>query len=153
MKILTDEHILSAVKDLKAQGIFTCGYVMLGYPGETDADIAVTYYFLKNIELDRINCSITHINAFSPLYRQMLSQGLIKGVEEWENENRSRVYLHSRERLAVLLAIREIFLKKFCKIGRAYEHFTALEYDEDWEFSEEEIAEARIEAREILKKG
>lgn len=151
-KNLTDKHIQQAVRFLKEQGIFTCGYVMLGYPEETDADITTTYYFLKNLKLDRINCSITHINAFSPLYRQMLSQGLINGVEEWEDENRSRIYLHSRERLAVLLAIREIFLREFCAIGRAHEHYTALEYSEDWRFTNEELVTAEIKAKEILGK-
>ncbi|MFH0854292.1 MAG: radical SAM protein [bacterium] len=149
-KNLTDEHIRKAVKALKDEGIFVCGYVMLGYPDETDNDIRRTFYFLKELQLDRINCSITHINAFSPLYRQILSRGLIAGIKEWSDENRSRVYLHSRKRLLILLAIRKIFLQHFCKIGRAHEHYTALEYDDDYTFTEEEILLARAEAKKIL---
>lgn len=150
-KNLSDDKIRSAVKVLKAQGIFVCGYVMLGYPDETDDDTRQTFLFLKELQLDRINCSITHINAFSPLYRHVLAKGLIKGVSEWADENRSRIYLHTRERLAVLLAMREIFLKEFCKIGRAHEHYTALEYDEDWNFTNRELGIARAKARKILK--
>ncbi|MFH1030819.1 MAG: radical SAM protein [bacterium] len=152
-KNLSDDKIRSAVKVLKAQGIFVCGYVMLGYPDETDDDIRQTFLFLKELQLDRINCSITHINAFSPLYRQVLASGLIRGVSEWADENRSRVYLHGRERLATLLAIREMFLQKFCKIGRAHEHYTSIEYAEDWDFTASELRIARAKAREILKKS
>lgn len=44
-KNLTDEHIRKAVKALKDEGIFVCGYVMLGYPDETDDDIRKTFSF------------------------------------------------------------------------------------------------------------
>ncbi|MFH1367121.1 MAG: radical SAM protein [Patescibacteria group bacterium] len=82
-KMITREQIIKGMKLIKSFGYETVGYFLLGYPGETVATMEETRQLIKEIPLDYIELNTFHPLPDSPVYQEMLAQGVEKVKNEW----------------------------------------------------------------------
>lgn len=64
----TVEQMRTAVKLLIARGMFVKGFFIVGLPGESEQTLAETDEFLKDVQLDDIDCKIFQPYPGSPIY-------------------------------------------------------------------------------------
>jgi len=65
----------SLVHDLKAEGIKTCGFFIIGYPGETHDDMRTTLDYANHLPLDQRNIYIATPYPGTPLYEDCKREG------------------------------------------------------------------------------
>jgi len=66
----TVEQMKAAVQLLKARGVFVKGFFIVGLPGEDEYTLAETEAFLKEVQLDDIDCKIFQPYPGSPIYNR-----------------------------------------------------------------------------------
>jgi radical SAM superfamily enzyme YgiQ (UPF0313 family) len=66
---------LSLVDALKAEGIKTCGFFIIGYPGETLDDMRKTLDYANTLPLDQRNIYIATPYPGTPLYEDCKREG------------------------------------------------------------------------------
>ena len=64
----TVSHMRTAVAMLKSHGMFVKGFFIVGLPGESEATLADTDRFLREAQLDDIDCKIYQPYPASPIY-------------------------------------------------------------------------------------
>ncbi len=64
----TAEQMKEAVKLLKSRGMFVKGFFIVGLPGENETTLAETDAFLREVQLDDIDCKIYQPYPASPIY-------------------------------------------------------------------------------------
>ena len=77
-EILERLHLIRATTDIR-----TTGFFVLGFPGETRADLAATERFILRAPLDRIGVSPFVPTPESPAYRDLAKRGLVPIEPEW----------------------------------------------------------------------
>lgn len=77
-KPLNFDKIQKVVNYSKKIGIWTHGFFVIGFPGETRQNISRTISFAKNVDLDSANFFIATPYPKTPLYSLASSKGLIK---------------------------------------------------------------------------
>jgi radical SAM superfamily enzyme YgiQ (UPF0313 family) len=81
------------VYHLKAQGIKTCGFFIIGYPGETLGDMQRTLDYANSLPLDQRNISIATPYPGSPLYDLCAREGYL--TRQGEDLYRDLLYTKS----------------------------------------------------------
>lgn len=76
-KKITLEQVERVVRDAKDLGYMLHGYFMLGYPGETVAEMRQTMAFSRALPLDWASYTITIPNPRTPLQERAEEEGLI----------------------------------------------------------------------------
>lgn len=76
-KWMPQPEALSLVEMVKAEGIKTCGFFIIGYPGETLGDMQRTLDYANSLPLDQRNISIATPYPGSPLYDLCLREGYL----------------------------------------------------------------------------
>ena len=76
-KWLEWEEALAVVQTLKDEGIQTCGFFIIGYPGETLADMRETLDYANALPLDQRNIYIATPYPGSPLYDACVENGYL----------------------------------------------------------------------------
>lgn len=76
-KWLEIERAHRLVRELKAQGIKTCGFFIIGYPGETLSDVRTTLDYANDLELDQRNIYIATPYPGTPLYETCREKGYL----------------------------------------------------------------------------
>ena len=76
-KKITVEQIKAGVA-LAKKHVRVFGFFMIGVPGETEEDVQQTFELAKSIELDRWSWSIYSPLPGSPLYDDLINEGLIQ---------------------------------------------------------------------------
>lgn len=76
-KKITVEQIKAGVA-LAKKHVRVFGFFMIGVPGETEDDVQQTFDLAKSIELDRWSWSIYSPLPGSPLYEDLITEGLIQ---------------------------------------------------------------------------
>jgi len=64
----TAEQMKAAVKMLKSRGMFVKGFFIVGLPGENEDTLAETDAFLREVQMDDIDCKIFQPFPASPIY-------------------------------------------------------------------------------------
>lgn len=77
-KGITPEKIKNAFALSRKHGIDRFAYIMIGIPGETDEDVAMTRALVREIQPDHLHCSICTPMPKTYLYERMLEEGLIE---------------------------------------------------------------------------
>ncbi|MFO8058735.1 MAG: cobalamin-dependent protein [bacterium] len=72
------------VKNVKAFGIDTHAFFIIGFPGESLQQIKNTFSFARSLKLDKFYVFIFNPLPGTPLYQECLSQGLIR--DEFQTE-------------------------------------------------------------------
>jgi len=90
---LDDNVTQSLDKGINAQDVYDCfeaanqlgmiarAYLMIGYPGENEESIRRTKQRLKNLAADNLGIAILTPYPGTPLYEQMLSDGMIENAD------------------------------------------------------------------------
>jgi len=81
------EKTSAMVKVIKKLGIETSGYFIIGFPGETRAQIMNTVNYAKSLELDRCYIFIFTPLPGTPLAKLAMEKGMIKPDHDFENAN------------------------------------------------------------------
>jgi radical SAM superfamily enzyme YgiQ (UPF0313 family) len=76
-KWLEIERAHRLVRELKAQGIKTCGFFIIGYPGETLDDVRTTLDYANALPLDQRNIYIATPYPGTPLYETCAAKGYL----------------------------------------------------------------------------
>ena len=76
-KKTTVEQITRVVRDASEMGYMLHGYFMLGYPGETEAEMRRTMAFSRALPLDWASYTITIPNPRTPLQERAEAEGLV----------------------------------------------------------------------------
>lgn len=110
------ERSRSLVSYMKRIGLRTCGFFIIGFPGETKKQISETLDFMKGLDLDKYHLFIFNPLPGSTLFNMLREQGLLSDQFDFENMSffKSDVQLcevpfHSLERIAV----RELWGNRF----------------------------------------
>ncbi len=83
-KPLDLEKARSIVKTVKAHGIDTHAFFIIGFPGETMEQIRNTFAYARSLKLDKFYVFIFNPLPGTPLYRECLERGLIE--DEYSTE-------------------------------------------------------------------
>jgi anaerobic magnesium-protoporphyrin IX monomethyl ester cyclase len=83
-----------AVADIRAAGLPVCGFFIVGYPGETRADLALTMRLVSSFDLAEI--FVFQPLPGSPIFRELLAAGeitpdFVPGVDDFSSGERSYV--------------------------------------------------------------
>lgn len=102
------DRVSSVIEKVKNRGIITEGSFMVGFPGESKAQIDHTFQRATELNLDRISISIVNPLPGTPLYDECLEKDLLYDDFDcenirWSNENirlpdTERGYLAKRRR-------------------------------------------------------
>jgi radical SAM superfamily enzyme YgiQ (UPF0313 family) len=76
-KWLEQVDALTLVERLKSEGILTCGFFIIGYPGETLEDMQATLDYANSLPLDQRNVYIATPYPGTPLYDKCLEAGYL----------------------------------------------------------------------------
>jgi radical SAM superfamily enzyme YgiQ (UPF0313 family) len=76
-KWLEIERAHRLVRELKEQGIKTCGFFIIGYPGETLDDVQMTLDYANSLPLDQRNIYIATPYPGTPLYETCREKGYL----------------------------------------------------------------------------
>lgn len=79
------EKARDIVKQVKAAGIDTHAFFIIGFPGETLAQIKNTFAYARSLKLDKIYVFIFNPLPGTPLFEECLSRGLIKNEFDTED--------------------------------------------------------------------
>lgn len=85
----TVQHIVDGARMLKTHGIEVGVFVMIGYPGETAADVALTMQMLHQVEPDVTLLSVAHPMKGTAFYDQVADR--IETPDGWERTNGGRL--------------------------------------------------------------
>lgn len=77
----------AAAARIKAHGIETAGYFIVGFPGETRAQIENTLRLALELRLDRVYIFMYTPLPGTPLAEEALEKGLVREGFDFENEN------------------------------------------------------------------
>ncbi len=77
----------SAAARIKAHGIETAGYFIIGFPGETRAQVENTLRFSSSLGLDRVYIFMYTPLPGTPLAEEALERGLVREDFDFETEN------------------------------------------------------------------
>lgn len=91
-KRITPEQVRSVVDMAARLGFRLHGYFMIGYPGETRAEIAQTLRLSRQLKLDWASYTITIPNPRTPLYERALKEGYVQ-PGFWRHYTRGEVPL------------------------------------------------------------
>jgi magnesium-protoporphyrin IX monomethyl ester (oxidative) cyclase len=83
-KPLDLEAARAIVKGVQEEGIDTHAFFIVGFPGETLAQIKNTFAYARSLDLDKIYVFIFNPLPGTPLYQQCLDRGLIR--DEYQTE-------------------------------------------------------------------
>jgi len=86
-KPLKLEGASEAAKRIKAHGIETSGYFIIGFPGESRSQIMNTVKFARSLELDRYYLFLYTPLPGTPLAKKAEEEGLILPGFEYESAN------------------------------------------------------------------
>jgi magnesium-protoporphyrin IX monomethyl ester (oxidative) cyclase len=86
-KPLNLEEAKRAAERIKAHGIETAGYFIVGFPGETRRQIENTLRFALDLRLDRVYIFMFTPLPGTPLAEQALRDGLVREGFDFEQEN------------------------------------------------------------------
>lgn len=86
-KPLDLDEARAAAKRIKAHGIETAGYFIIGFPGETRAQVENTLRFALELRLDRIYIFMFTPLPGTPLAEEAVKQGLVREGFDFEKEN------------------------------------------------------------------
>jgi magnesium-protoporphyrin IX monomethyl ester (oxidative) cyclase len=76
-----------AAARIKAHGIETAGYFIIGFPGETRKQIENTLAFVNTLKLDRVYIFMYTPLPGTPLAEKALAEGLVREGFDFEKEN------------------------------------------------------------------
>lgn len=76
-----------AAARIKAHGIETAGYFIVGFPGETRRQVENTLNFAYRLKLDRVYIFMYTPLPGTPLAEQAMKDGLVREGFDFENEN------------------------------------------------------------------
>jgi anaerobic magnesium-protoporphyrin IX monomethyl ester cyclase len=76
-----------AAARIKAHGIETAGYFIIGFPGETRAQIEHTLRFALDLRLDRVYIFMYTPLPGTPLAERAIAEGLVREGFDYEQEN------------------------------------------------------------------
>jgi magnesium-protoporphyrin IX monomethyl ester (oxidative) cyclase len=86
-KPLDLEEARTAARRIKAHGIETAGYFIVGFPGETRAQIENTLRFAMDLKLDRVYIFMYTPLPGTPLAERAIAEGLVREGFDFEKEN------------------------------------------------------------------
>ncbi len=72
------EHIVSVCAATRRLGMQTLAYLMIGNPGETPEDVALTEEIIARIDPDYLHLTVLMPFPGTPLYREMLERGMLR---------------------------------------------------------------------------
>jgi len=81
-KGITLDQVRTAIAATKAVGIKTYGYIMLGFPGETECSMAETVAFVRELKLFDVGCQPFVPPVGSAIYQNIHSHGTF--TEDWD---------------------------------------------------------------------
>lgn len=73
-KRLSNKAIFDSVKVIRDAGLDIYLYIMVGYPGETDSDLAETEEMINAINPTGVSCNIFHLYPGMPIYKKLAKQ-------------------------------------------------------------------------------
>jgi radical SAM superfamily enzyme YgiQ (UPF0313 family) len=76
---VTVEQVRSMIQLSKQHGIETGTFIMLGYPGETEADIEATIEHLKRSDPDQFTITVSYPIKGTPFYDEVVNQMIDPG--------------------------------------------------------------------------
>jgi radical SAM superfamily enzyme YgiQ (UPF0313 family) len=79
---VTVEQVQTMIQLAKQHGIETGTFIMLGYPGETDADVAATIEHLKRADPDQFTITVSYPIKGTPFYDDVVNEMIDPGP--WE---------------------------------------------------------------------
>lgn len=85
----TVDQIRRGTRMLQAHGIEVGFFVMLGYPGETDADVAATLRMLHDLQPDVVLLSVAHPMKGTAFYDDVADR--VERPPGWEQDNGGRL--------------------------------------------------------------
>lgn len=85
-KWLEFEEAEEIVSKLKEIGIQTCGFFIIGYPGETEDDIYKTLKYANDLDLDQRNIYIATPYPGTKMYKECLEKGWIKKTDTFYSD-------------------------------------------------------------------
>ena len=84
-KRTTVEQKINALKLCKKYGIFVDGSFVIGFPGETEADLVYTTHFIKKYKPDAVNINLFKPFPHTEFYDLCMAQGKVKQPETLED--------------------------------------------------------------------
>lgn len=115
-KNITIEKVRNAVGMAKKSGMETCGYFMLGLPGETRKTMEDTIAFSTSLELDWAKASIMVPLPATRIYNELDKAGKIK-TKNWTHYNlympANKIYEHSNLSWEQIEKYFNLFYRKF----------------------------------------
>lgn len=84
-KRITPEQVERAVHLIKRAGLRTYGFVMLGFPGETEATLKETYDLIRRCPIDDVGVFLFTPLPGTEVYEQLSVHG--RFVEDWSKMN------------------------------------------------------------------
>ena len=88
------DHARLIVEELQDEGILTCGFFIIGYPGETLCDMQQTLDYANALPLDQRNIYITTPYPGTPLYDRCKRDGYL--VSDGEDLYKNLLYTKSQ---------------------------------------------------------
>jgi len=88
---VTVEQVRDMIQLSKKHGIETGTFIMLGYPGETEADIEATIEHLKSSDPDQFTITVSYPIKGTPFYDDAVQQMIDPGP--WENHTDREIKL------------------------------------------------------------
>lgn len=110
-KGITKQKIRKAVACIKRHGIKLTVYLMVGFPGETDADVRQTIDFAQELDADYYSLSILTPYFGTEIYRHLANPEFQSASEHWE------YFYHQGKKLLVNKHISEAMLNGFLAIN------------------------------------
>lgn len=96
-KPLKLESVRLAAKKARKAGLFTVGYIIIGFPGETKEQINNTLNFTNDLKLDKVYPFIFNPLPGTPLYELCVEKGYISSDYAFEQENYFRASFSTPE--------------------------------------------------------
>ena len=97
------------VNRLKSIGIKTCGFFIIGYPGEIEADIQSTFAYANGLSLDQRNIYVATPYPGTRLFKECIDKGYVKITKDFYLQ---LLYKNAIINTPVLSAERVLLLKK-----------------------------------------
>jgi radical SAM superfamily enzyme YgiQ (UPF0313 family) len=97
------------VNRLKKMGILTCGFFIIGYPGETEEDIRKTFDYANRLDLDQRNIYVATPYPGTQLYKDCVENNYVNVSDDFY---RQLLYKNAIINTPWLLAERVMELKK-----------------------------------------
>lgn len=110
-KRITKKQVIDAVSLIKKAGIDLTVYLMIGFPGETNADVRETIEFAKELDAKYYSLSILAPYPGTEIYEDIGKEGIVLPKEHWE------YFFHQSKDMVLALNIDETLINEFLSLN------------------------------------